>query len=71
MNWKGFLEDCENEEYVMCDVTIDGQTVREVGIRAKGNTSLTQVKNYGNDRYSFKLELTIIKMHPISGIGIS
>ena len=36
------------------DVTIDGQTVREVGIRAKGNTSLTQVKNYGNDRYSFK-----------------
>ena len=22
----------------------------------KGNTSLTQVKNYGNDRYSFKLE---------------
>ena len=55
-DWEGFLEDCENEEYVMCDVTIDGQTVREVGIRAKGNTSLTQVKNYGNDRYSFKLE---------------
>ena len=55
-DWEGFLEDCENEEYVMCDVTIDGQTVRDVGIRAKGNTSLTQVKNYGNDRYSFKLE---------------
>lgn len=22
-DWEGFLEDCENEEYVMCDVTID------------------------------------------------
>ena len=64
-DWEGFLEDCENEEYVMCDVTIDGQTVRDVGIRAKGNTSLTQVKNYGNDRYSFKLEL---RFHIFKGI---
>ena len=28
-DWEGFLEDCENEEYVMYDVTIDGQTVWE------------------------------------------
>lgn len=55
-DWEGFLADCEDEEYVMCDVTIDGETVQSVGIRAKGNTSLSQVKNYGNDRYSFKVE---------------
>ncbi len=24
-DWEGFLEDCENEEYVMCDVTIDAR----------------------------------------------
>ena len=55
-DWEGFLETCEDEEYAMCTVTIDGETVREVGIRAKGNTSLSQVKQYGNNRYSFKLE---------------
>ena len=55
-DWEGFLAECENEEYVMCDVTIDGETVQSVGIRAKGNTSLSMVQSYGNDRYSFKLE---------------
>ena len=30
-DWEDFLEDCENEEYVMCDVTIDGQTVTVKG----------------------------------------
>lgn len=55
-DWDGFLETCENEEYVSCDVTIDGQTVSNVGLRAKGNTSLSQVAAYGNDRYSFKIE---------------
>lgn len=55
-DWEGFLETCENEAYAMCSVTIDGETVREIGIRAKGNSSLTQVKQSGNNRYSFKLE---------------
>lgn len=55
-DWEGFLAQCENEEYAMCDVTIDGETVQSVGIRAKGNTSLSMVRSYGNDRYSFKLE---------------
>lgn len=35
----------------------DGGLVYEnVAIRGKGNTSLTQVEQYGNSRYSFKLE---------------
>lgn len=55
-DWEGFLEDCTEEEYEMCSVTIDGETVEGVGIRAKGNTSMTSVESYGNDRYSFKLE---------------
>ena len=55
-DWEAFLETCENEEYAMCTVTIDGEQVENIAIRAKGNTSLSQVKNYGNDRYSFKLE---------------
>lgn len=55
-DWDDFIENCENEEYVSCAVVIDQETYRNVGIRAKGNTSLSSVAAYGNDRYSFKLE---------------
>ena len=55
-DWDAFLETCENEEYTMCTVTIDGEQVENIAIRAKGNTSLSSVRTYGNDRYSFKLE---------------
>ncbi len=56
-NWEDFLETCTDEEYIVCDLVIDGEAVRNVGLRAKGNTSLTSVANYGNDRYSFKIEI--------------
>jgi spore coat protein CotH len=55
-DWDEFLETCENEEYSVCSVVIDNEAYKNVGIRAKGNTSLTQVASYGNDRYSFKIE---------------
>ena len=55
-DWDAFLESCEDEEYEECSVTIDGETYSNVGIRAKGNTSLSSVKAYGNNRYSFKIE---------------
>lgn len=55
-DWDGFLETCTNEEYSVCSVVIDDEAYKNVAIRAKGNTSLTQVESYGNDRYSFKIE---------------
>lgn len=55
-DWEGFLEGCTDEEYVVCDLMIDNESYHNVAIRAKGNTSLTQVASYGNDRYSFKVE---------------
>ena len=55
-DWEGFLETCEDEQYTSCTVTIDGETLQTVGIRAKGNTSLTMVSSLDSDRYSFKLE---------------
>lgn len=55
-DWEGFLAGCTDEEYVLCDLVIDGESFSNVAIRAKGNTSLTQVASYGNDRYSFKVE---------------
>ncbi len=55
-DWDSFLETCENEEYAACTVVIDGESYRQVGIRAKGNTSLSSVRQMGSSRYSFKLE---------------
>ena len=55
-DWEGFIEGCEDEEYAVCDVSIDGETYKNVGIRAKGNTSLKNVSALGSSRYSFKLE---------------
>lgn len=55
-DWDSFLDTCKNEEYTSCTVTIDNEAYKNVAIRAKGNTSLTQVDSYGNNRYSFKIE---------------
>ena len=54
--WEDFIETCENEEYAACAVVIDGEAYRDVGLRAKGNTSLSTVSAMGSSRYSFKLE---------------
>ena len=55
-DWDGFIDSCEDEEYTSCAVIIDNEAYKNVGIRAKGNTSLSSVSAYGNDRYSFKIE---------------
>ncbi len=55
-DWDRFIETCENEEYAECSVVIDGEAYKNIGIRAKGNTSLSTVSQMDSDRYSFKLE---------------
>ncbi|MBU3812677.1 MAG: CotH kinase family protein [Candidatus Niameybacter stercoravium] len=55
--WENMLDNALQEEYVKCDVVINGETIYNVGIRPKGNTSLTQVVNDPTtDRVSFKFE---------------
>ena len=55
-NWDEFLENCRSEEYYNCSVVIDKEAYKNVAIRGKGNTSLSSVDSYGNNRYSFKIE---------------
>lgn len=55
-DWAAFIAGCENEEYADCTVVIDGEAMKNVAIRAKGNTSLSNVRSLGSQRYSFKLE---------------
>ena len=37
-------------------MAVDGEAYKNVGIRAKGNTSLSSVSSMNSDRYSFKIE---------------
>jgi spore coat protein CotH len=55
--WQTMLENAINEEYISADVTINGTTIKNVGIRPKGNSSLSQVaRDDTTDRYSFKIK---------------
>lgn len=56
-DWNDMLTNATAEEYYQCDVEINGTTFYRVGIRPKGNTSLTSIaSDPTTDRYSFKLE---------------
>ena len=55
-DWESFLATCQSEEYSVCNVLIDGEAYTNVGIRGKGNTSLSTVSSMDSDRYSFKIE---------------
>ena len=55
-DWEGFIATATREEYVECALTIDGERLGGVGIRAKGNTSLSSVAGLGGKKYSFKVE---------------
>lgn len=55
--WQDMLDNAASEEYYKCDAVINGATFYSVGIRPKGNTSLSSIVNDPTtDRYSFKLE---------------
>lgn len=55
--WQDMLDNAMSEVYYQCDVEINGKMFYRVGIRPKGNTSLSSIANDPNtDRYSFKLE---------------
>ncbi len=56
-DWNEMLENAIEEKYYECDVEINGETFYKVGIRPKGNTSLSSIANDSTtNRYSFKLE---------------
>lgn len=55
-DWKWLIENATKEEYRSCVVTLNGTTYHNVGIRPKGNSSLSRVaQDDTTDRFSFKL----------------
>lgn len=51
------IENATREEYRSCDITVNGTTFHNVGIRPKGNSSLrTVAQDDTSDRFSFKVD---------------
>ncbi|AMO84212.1 Inner spore coat protein H [Solibacillus isronensis B3W22] len=55
-NWNKILDNPTAEEYVEAKVTINGEAYDNVGVRAKGNSSLSSVANSDSERYSLKVD---------------
>ncbi|MDF2674980.1 MAG: CotH protein, partial [Clostridiales bacterium] len=55
-DWNWILENATKEEYRSGNITINGETFYNVGIRPKGNSSLSSVANSDTDRFSFKID---------------
>lgn len=56
-DWGDMLAGAMEEEYHACDIVINGERIFNVGIRPKGNTSLSAIAmNPDTDRFSLKLE---------------
>ncbi len=55
--WQEMLDNAQNEEYISADITINGETITNVGIRPKGNSSLSSiVRDEETERFSFKVK---------------
>ena len=55
-DWDEFIANATSEEYYTAAMVIDGEAYKKVGIRGKGNTSLSTVSSMDSERYSFKVE---------------
>ena len=58
-NFNDLIENAIEEQYVPANITINDKTIENVGIRAKGNSSLQQVASSDEtDRFSFKINFS-------------
>ncbi|WP_053374894.1 CotH kinase family protein [Paenibacillus sp. FJAT-27812] len=67
--FQNLLDNASAEEYKEATVEYNGQTFKNVGIRAKGNLSLRSVVNMtDSDRYSFKISFDEYVNQTLEGI---
>ncbi|MCF0149459.1 MAG: CotH kinase family protein, partial [Clostridium sp.] len=69
--WNSLLENAINEEYVNANITVNGTKYNNVGIRTKGNSSLSMIANDSTtDRYSFKVKFDeYVKGQTLDGLS--
>ena len=54
--WQGLLDNALAKEWICGDLIINGERFSMVGIRTKGNSSLSQVANSASNRYSLQFK---------------
>jgi len=55
-DWQSLLDNAMTKEWIPADLIINGERFSAVGIRTKGNSSLSQAIQSGNGRYSLQLK---------------
>jgi len=55
-DWQEMLDNASDKEYIAASVVLDGNSVKNIGLRTKGNSSLSSIVSSDSDRYSFKIE---------------
>ncbi|MGM0890465.1 MAG: CotH kinase family protein [Bacillota bacterium] len=55
-DWAGMMENPTAEEIKEATVTVNGKRINNIGIRTKGNSSLTSVASSDSKRFSLKLD---------------
>ena len=55
--WDEMIANAQAKTYIMADVVVNGVTYQNVGVRTKGNASLSQVSQSGSpERYSLRIK---------------
>lgn len=54
-NWNNLIENAVSKPWISGNIEINGETFNNVGIKTKGNTSLTQISQSDNKRFSLKV----------------
>ena len=54
-DWENLMDNAADKPWIQCDITIDGETFKDVGLKTKGNTSLQQLVKDESERYSLKV----------------
>ena len=55
--WNSLKQNAQAEEYHPADITIDGVTLKNVAIRAKGFSSLSSIASSGGEKFSLRINL--------------
>ena len=54
--WNSMIANASNEEYVACNLVVNGALYENVAIRPKGNSSRLTVSNQGSERFSWRIK---------------
>lgn len=54
--WESMIANASSEEFVACDLMVNGVLYENVGIRPKGNSSMSGVASRGSERFSWRIK---------------